>query len=702
MSDLVRKNRFSIFVLLAVILLSAPNLFAKTTAEEFSKWKCKLCPEYTGWYGDLVFGMGYATDDSLRFGDYRGQQESGVYLALGGKLHYRNQDGLYFDMYARDLGLQSRKLEMRGGRQGGYQLRFAWSEIPKYRGYGAQTPFLGVGGNELALPADWQPSFDTGGMTTLDSSLANVQLKTLRKTLDLGLSVNISRSLEYKVDFQQQKKKGTRAFGGGSFFSNSTILPAPVDFATNQFDMSLGWTGKRSYLRLGFIGSWFDNGKNSITWQNPFTASINNQYFRSALEPSNDFYQFNLSGNLSISPRVNLSSQVAIGRLQQNDPFLPYSINPAYSDMPLPRTNLGGSLDTSTFNFSGKLIARLSNKLSFTARARLNDRDNKTPVDLYTPVTTDLFPAAARYNRPYSYKRGLYSADLRYRPHRIVRLSGGAKLESLERTLQAISDSDELSWWGELKLNPLAEVQFRVKLETAKRDVSKYIQPDDGGPAEHPLMRKFNQADRERDRLRVELDLTPLQGLGINLSFFQAEADYTESLIGLQNSTDQSYSINLSYALGSRLSFYAFVSRDDIDARITGAVSTLADPWNGNTSDSISTTGLGLSTAMSESSSLGIDFVSSVSKGNIVVRTSLQEDPFEPLRTNLQNIRFHFTHQFSENWGYKLYAEHEAYDSQDWALDELGVDGINSILTMGVESPKYRAWYFRIQANYRF
>ena len=84
------------------------------------------------------------------------------------------------------------------------------------------------------------------------------------------------------------------------------------------------------------------------------------------------------------------------------------------------------------------------------------------------------------------------------------------------------------------------------------------------------------------------------------------------------------------------------------------------------------------------------------------MQTTLEEDPFKPLRTDLSNVTLHFDHEVNEHWGYKLFAEYEKYDSQDWGIDGLGVDGINSVLTMGLQSPNYSAWYLRVQANYRF
>ncbi len=702
MKKFARKFAFGIAILLPAMLFSMQAALVGATEPEVSKSECRQCIKYYGWRGDLDLGLAYASDDSFRFGDYRGVEEKGFYAAVDGDVHFRNQQGRYFDLYARNLGLDSRRLDMRGGNQGRYELRFAWQEIPKYRGFGTQTPFLGVGSDNLTLPADWVHSSTTGGMAALDNSLTVAPLKTQRKTLDVGATINFTRYWSYRVDFQRQEKKGSRSLGAGLYFNNSTILPAPVDFTTNQFDMRLSWARKRGQVQLGFTGSYFDNGNTSLTWQNPFTANVNHQAFRAALEPDNEAYQFNLFGAFAFSSRVRLSGRAAIGSFSQDDPFIPYTINPDYSDLPLPRASLNGKLDTSTFNLSGKLSARLNSRLSFTARAKLDERDNKTPVDLYTQVPSDLLPTIDRFNRPYSYEREQYSVDLRFKAHRILRLSGGARQKNIDRTLQAVARSEETTWWGQARLTPFAAAQLRFKLESSQRNVSDYSQPDDGGPVDHPLMRKFNQADRNLDRARIELDLMPSGAFGINLSYFQAKADYSASEIGLQASNEESYSINLNYTVGKKVVLYAFLTRDDIDADIVNSTGGSAILWNAVTRDRITTAGFGLSARISKKLSLGLDFVSSDSKGNILVQTTLDEEPFKPLRTDLSSAKVYFDYEVNDNWGYKLYAEYENFSSQDWAIDGLGAAGISSVLTMGAQSPEYKVWYFRVQANYRF
>lgn len=703
MKKFISKIGFGVSALVPVLLLSMQSPLAEAEETEPSIYKCKQCVKYTGWRGTLDFGLAYVNEDSFRFGDYRGLESEGLYAALDGDVHYRDLQGRYFDMYARDLGYDSRELDLRGGNQGSFELRFGLQEIPKYRGYETQTPFLGVGSRNLTLPEDWVYANTTSGMDALQSSLVVAPLKTQRKIVDAGWTLNFAPEWSFRIDYQRQKKKGTRTLGAGIFYTNASILPAPVDFGTDLFDVGLTWAGKRAQVQLGFISSQFSNYSSSLTWQNPFKAQPEHSSFRAALEPGNKFYQFSLSGAFAFTPRIRVTGKAAFGRMTQDDPFLPYSINPLYSDLVLPRPSLRGKVDASTYNLVGKFSARINNRLSFTARGKWDERDNQTPVELYTPVITDLVTTVPRYNRPYSYKRQLYSADLRWRANRIFRLSGGARQKNMDRSLQAVERTEETTWWGEAKLNPGFSSEVRFKLESAKRDVSDYLQPTDGGPVDHPLMRKFNMADRNRERVLVEFDFMPTEALGINLGYISAKSDYKNSDLGLQNSEDENYSVNLNYVINDKINLYAFYSLDYIDADMVNTVGgSNAVPWYAVTRDRISTAGIGLSATLSEKSSLGIDYVSSDSRGDISVQTSKEEEPFAPLKTDLNNFKLHFDYRINDHWGYKLYAEREEFSGEDWAIDGLGVDGINSILSMGEQVPDYKIWYYRIQLSYRF
>jgi len=674
----------------------------QSTGIDTGRWLCSLCIYPLGWFGTLDFGPGYVSDSSLKFGDYRGLEDKDLFLIIDGDTHYRDNDGRYLDLYARNLAIDSRQLEMRGGRQGRYEVRLGYNEIPKYRGFGAQSPFLGVGSGQLTLPGDWVQSIQTSGMTTLDQSLVDTALKTSRKTLDAGLTLKFASKWSYRLDFEHQEKDGTRPFGAGMFLSNTTHLPAPVDFTTNRFDMGLEYAGERSNLSMGFTGSSFENGTSTLTWENPFLSGPDTEVFRASLAPDNEYYQFNLTGAFAPTPKLRLSGRVAIGRMQQDDPFLPFSINPSFSDLSLPRTSLDGKIDTSTLNLAGKLNARLSRRLELTARIKLDERDNKTPVDLWTPVLTDLVLTTERPNRPFSFERQKYEVELRWRASNGVRLMGGIRHENIERSLQSVEETEENIFWGEVTFSPWAVAHFRLKIESSERDASPYILLDDGGPLENPLMRKFHLADRDRDRVIIELDLSPVESLGVSLSYFRAEDEYSASIIGLQESEEQSLGLDLSYSINSTLSIYAFVTQDDIDSGMSSISGDTGLGWTATTNDSITTAGFGLSGKINEKVSIGFDWVSSDARGKVRTDSGQGEAPFPALKSDLRNARVHVSYAVNDRWAMKVYAEHEKFDSEDWYVDGLGIDGLLPVLTLGAVSPDYSVTVLRVLASYEF
>jgi MtrB/PioB family decaheme-associated outer membrane protein len=672
---------------------------------DFSKWQCRFCTEYDMWYGEGLFGIGWVSDESLRFGSYRGLEDDGAYAAIDGEAHLVRLNGRYADIYARNLGLDSRQLEARGGVMGKYEVRFGWSELPFYRGYDASTPFSGQGTGNLTLPADWVRARNTAGMTGLQNALVPAELGLQRETLDLGLSMRLASAWSFDVDAQRQEKTGTRPFGGGGiYFNDASILPAPVDFSTDIVDLGVNWTGKKASARLGFMGSWFDNGTQSVTWDNPFTSGPGTDRFRAALEPSNDYYQFNLSGVYNITQGINVSGRAAMGEGTQDEAFLPYSINPDFEGIPLPRASLGGQVDTSTYNLGGKLYARLSSKLSLTARYKYDERDNTTPVSLYSPVISDFIQLEDRFNKPYSFERTQYSLDARYRLTRGVRVSAGGKYQELDRTLQVVENQDETTAWAEVDLTPMARTQLRLKIEGSERDVNEYRANESRpGPVDNPLFRKYNQADRDRTRVILDANVMPTDRLSVNLNAYTAIDDYNNSVLGLQDSDVESYTLNLSYAAGDKLSLYAFYTREEIESNLNGASGTRErDRWFADTVDNIETFGLGGTMQFDDRGSLSLDWVSADTKGDIQVRSELSDDPFPTLSTKLNNLRLSFKQTLTENWGYRMMVEYEQYDASDWAIDGFGVDGLGSVLWSGVTSPEYDIWNLRLQATYRF
>lgn len=682
---------------LACIVLAWPAA-AVSNEVDTSAWSCRFCTYASGWYGSMDFGIGTSNDAAARYTDYRGLDDEGGFLALGGGAHYRGGTDGWLDIYASDLGTDNRRLELRGGRRGAYTLHLAYGEVSRYRGLGAQTPFLGVGGNFLTLPGHWVPAGTTGGMATLASALRPLELHTRRRSLQAGIDVRLSGAWRYEAEIRHLRKDGTRPLGAGVFTIQSAHFPAPVDFSENAVGMALNYAGERSAVRISLDRSWFNNAQAFITWQNPFTPVGNTGFLRTSLEPDSDAWRLGLTGSFNPRPGLRMSAQASFGRNRQDDPLLPYSINPDFDGLALPRTSLGGDVEVSSVNLGARLGARLSRKLDLNLRVKLHDRENRTPVDGWTPVVTDLVQRPETLNRPYSFERRQYTLDLDYRLGAATRLNAGVKRLERERSLQSVRETRQTTAWGEINFGQWERAQLRLRAEVSERDISPYDTVNDPGLQENPLMRKFNLAGRDRRRLAVELDLLPTDRLNASLGWFRSRDDYDASVLGLLDSEEDSLNLDLGWSLGPDLSIYAFASLDRFDSEIAGAVFDGAEPWRSETEDRFTTFGAGFSGRLNAHYELGFDLVSSQARGRIATGQA----PFPDLRNRLHTMRLRLAYRPERPWGWTLFAERERYESADWQIDDLPPDGLDAILTLGDRSPDTRLLLLRLQAHYRF
>lgn len=670
------------------------------TAVDISSWICALCPYPLGWRGEWSLGPGYADGTDPKFADYRGIDDDGFWLSLGGRARFLDDEGLYLDIRAHDLGLDSRRLEARGGRQGAWEWWLHYKEIPKFRGYGTASPYAGVGSAILTLPAGWQPAATTDAMPGLAGSLTPVSLKTTRKTFEASFRSIVNSRWQWEATAAHQEKSGTRPFGAGLFTINTSHFPAPVDYTTDRLDLALQYTGERGSLTAGVGGSRFDNGGDAVTWDNPFDPIEGSDRFRAALAPDNTYYQARIAGAWRPSRRLRLTGRFSLGRAEQDQPLLPYTINEAIPSESLPVNAIDGRVDTGNLDLGGTLSLRLSRQLDLDLRYRRRERDNDTPVLFWDPVITDLVQRPPTPNRPYSFDRQDLSASLNYAANAGVRVEAGVKRRDMDRTLQAVTESDETTWWMELGWYRWAALGLRLGFEDADRDVPRYQLIQDPGLPENPLMRKFNQAARERQRVLASIDWTPLHWLSAGLAWHVTDDDYPASTIGLIASEEESLSLDIAVHPGGAVTAHAFVSDDTIDATIDGA-ENFTLPWRAVTRDDFLTTGVGVDFETEGGWSSGLDYAVARAEGDIRTATAPGDAPFPTLVTELRNLRLHVRGRISTHWDWQVIVEQEHYSSRDWQVDEAGVGDVPAVLTMGELSPDYDATLVSLLAVYR-
>lgn len=704
-----RDVSMRLLVVAALVMPVLGNADDPTAAVDTSKWKCKYCVFEDGRSGSLELGPGYVSADSFKFGEYTGlNQQGGFVLGNADARYRRSEDAAYFDMSATNLGLDSRALHVDGGKQGKYKLFLNYDEIPHYISNSATTPFLGTGGSSLSLPAGWVRAGTTGGMTALPASLHSVDLETQRKRLDLGALLGATR-WEYAVRFRHETKDGMKATAG-SFIFNSTQLIQPIDYSTDQVDISAAYNGQRWQAKLAYYGSTFRNSDAALTWQNPYTALGTPQFAgpdagQLALPPSNQFHQLVLSSGYQLSDRTRAMGEIAIGRMLQDERFLPVTLNndllanavPAVQA--LPRTSLDGQVDTVSAKL--KVASAPTDKLRLNAAYTYNDRNNKTPQAAYDWVTTDTFTnSQLRINQPYSFTRSLFDLNADYRLPKQARLGFGYDYDAYKRSLQDINKTQENTLWGKISASAGDSTNLMFKYAHAERNVSAYQPNPAVDPPENPLLRKYNMADRTRDSIGFHADVTPHVRVTLGAGADFAWDNYSKSMVGLLDDRESNLSGDVAVILTDKASLNLFVDHQQIKSNQAGSQTFAVADWFARNVDRSDTAGIGVKHRFNAKLDVGADYSISRSRGAISVTGGTTE--FPDLITHRDTVKLYGTYRLKEKISLRAAYWYERYYSEDWTLDNVTANTVPNLLSLGQLSPSYHVNVVTIAVRYAF
>ena len=686
--------------MLAVLLGLVPAVAAGSDGA--SSESCELCSFPSGWYLETDFGAAFVSDDSFRFGDYTGTTDEGVYLLGRVAADYWGAAGAHWRLEGSDLGLDARRLELRGDLPGRYEFRVGYSALPHNLFESGQTPFR-LTGDSLILPPDWQPAPTTTAMTALDASLLPVEIRTERETFALGLSLVQNEHVEYTVDYRYTDKTGTGIFGG-SFLNTSTLLPRPVDHRFHTLDARMVVRADSWSAQLGYLASIFQNDNQRLRWDNPFTpVQPGADVGQAALEPDNEFHRISLSGHYRPAAATQLSANVSLGRMTQDDMLLPYTSS-ADLQSPLPVQALDAEVDT--LNADLRLVSRWGRDLRITASYTLDDRDNRTPVFEWSYRLAETLAAVPRSNTPYDIERRRLRFAADYRLPLRAKLSGGWKRETVERNFSEVDRSEQDEFWTKLKLPVGQRIDVAVKYAFADRDNDGYRQLE--GPtgesltAQNPLLRKYNLADRERRALELSVFLRPYDNIDLGLTAETSDDDYTDSVVGLVSADYESIAGDAAFALPRGISVAVHGGYDRYDSLQAGSQAFAAPDWRADSEDETRYAGLSLS--LDEAfERFRLQFGYTYSETTAAVRTSAfgSAEDFPDLSSRLHRFEASLDYDWRDTLVVRLGWLFEDYVVDDWPLDDIGVDGVPRMLGLGNEWLDHDAGIVMLSLRYR-
>ncbi|HXF65157.1 MAG TPA: MtrB/PioB family decaheme-associated outer membrane protein [Burkholderiales bacterium] len=492
------------------------------------------------------FGLGYATNDGPRFGQYSGLEERGAYGLLDLDLVRREEaSGTWLKLTGRNLGLDSRELRFEHNRQGDWGYFIELNQIPRLDPYTVSTQLAGIG---------------TGTQTISGlAAAAPVRLDTRRDRVTLGFDKLLSRGLDLQVRFRNENKEGARLFGQGTSpgAPNVRFLTDPIDYTTRLLEVTLGYTGERLQLSGGYYGTDFQNDipalnvVGGIAGQSPI-----------ALPPGNQSHQIHLAGGYNFTQSTRGTFKVAYTHQRQNEPFVTASATG--------RTDLGGKVSTTLLQLG--LTARPLPKLSLLANLRYEDRDDKTPIAQYIASGAAGSTFDGR-NEPRSIESTTGKLEASYALPMGFRLTGGLDYELKKRNTYLIrsvshrDETEEVSARAELRRSVSETVTGALSYVRSERGGSPFLTNIViGGATGSNLVHPLHLADRDRDKVRLTVNWQPSLPLSIQFFADYAQDKYGGRALGLREGTAQTYSLDLSYAFTDKWQGTAWISRNDTRA----------------------------------------------------------------------------------------------------------------------------------------
>lgn len=675
-----RSARLALAALLASPLLAAqdaptaPVAASPPALPDTSSWACRFCTFEDGLSGWVQPGLAAVSDGSYRFGDYRGLPDDGAVADVAAAWRWRSAEtGRLLDLHAERTGEHARGLGVAVGQAGLYRAWLEYDAVPHLSASDGRSPFRG--GAALGLPAGWTRAGSTAGMTALDASLRRVSLDSQRERSVLGVEFVPHELAQTRVQYRRDEIRGT-GLVGGSFLTLASQLPRPIDQTLDRVDASVEMAHALGHAQLALETSFFRNNLRALSWENPYNGpSSGATSGQLALAPDNSAQRLSLVAGTPASSPVQATAQLAVGRLEQDDRFLPATVNPDEA-VALPRDSLDGKVET----LLGTLrVSYTTGAMRVTVDTLHDDRDNRTPVAAYTQVVMDTFTGDLRTNTPYGFTRN--RARLAFERRADPRVAVGLEDDRRERRLHGVGKTTERRYWGRVGWRPFAGADLKLRFTHARREGGEYA-PAAEVPPQNPLLGAYNTAERRRDETRTDFSLAegPLT-VAYHLTYTADE--YPDTVLGRTSVDAFGYGSDLAWQLGEAFTLSAFAAHREQESSQAGSQAFGAPDWFAEQEDATNALGASVAWQARRGLDFGADYAYSTSAGAITMLASATEREFPLLVTRWHEGRLFGRYAWRPDLSLRLDLLYEHYRATDWGQAGLEPATASNLVALG-------------------
>jgi MtrB/PioB family decaheme-associated outer membrane protein len=654
-------------------------------------------------------------------------------------------------------GRDDQEFSLEAGRTGLWRFEFDWDQIPHVFSTTARTLEHEVSRGVWVAPTIASLSDFNGQATSREIDIA-----VRWDTAHLRFTLTPTPDLDIVAEYTRIRKEGNRPFsmlmGSASGF-NFLELVQPIEQTVHDFRLGGTLAREQWQIQFGYTLSVFQNDLDRVRLDNPcFQApiggsvafgcattesptAVNNvvpQTGQSSLPPSNMAHTLSLTGAVNMPLQTRVTGNFAWSLALQNDAFLPMTINPSIAGDPslrLPQKSLNGEVQTFVLDFQATSVP-LPLPLTLSAKYRLYALE-----DLSDTLT---FPAYVLGDRPSvvggvisptfstiraereSFTRQNADVDARYQIVRPVAVTVGTGWERWNRgPTREVSESDEIFAKAAVDATPFDWLFARLTYKPSflrDSDYNRFL--NNGGTPTNLLFlaRKFDEGERDRQRVDLLLQLSPIDTLSITPTGSWRFDDYIRSAFGLQEETSWSAGIDLSWTPVERLSFSAGYMHELADRKLRARSNPMNINWDWISviDDTVDTFHVGGKATLIPGLldwTFGANY--STSFGSIETRNPTANLPGPPLTLaamakrmpdfsdQLVRLDTALRYHFAKSWTASLFYAFEQFRKKSWQTDNwLPFDpilaGTTGSIWLGNDAKSYDAHIMGVTLAYTF
>lgn len=500
---------------------------------------------------DLPFDPSLKTS---KFNEYRDLRD-GFFIPRA-RMNWDNLDSKYFlDFQANKAIYRDQSYLATFGEWNKFKFQFRFDEIPHTYSDTARTLYVETAPGVFTIPLLIRNTLQ--GISSSTSLPSTIQTQIVpgmnfftpaitRRAGTLFFDYSVTPEWDILASYTREHESGLRPMGMIFNSSPSASLtggygaevPEAIDYFNNTINLKTEYARRRFAFQVGYLGSYFENNINTLTFDNPFVtadcvapngctnATQGPAVGRADLYPNNHADYISFSGSFLLMKHLRLLASITAGWLRQNDLFVPYSSNSLLEAMTttLPAPTLAGQKQTLAMNY--KLIKTFGTKFEVKAGYRQYDYNNNTPVLNLTPIEGDIGKpnlTAPEQNTNWGYNRkNVEVTGNWYFAHKST-AKIGYEGEIMNRSQRDVAHSNENGFVAAIDTTPRKEVTFRASYRHSVRNPEHYLDdnatPDSisgGITGDQIWSRRFDEATRVRDRGDVELSYSPTDRLSFS------------------------------------------------------------------------------------------------------------------------------------------------------------------------------------------